>query len=123
VVVGEEPYAEGQGDSNDLRLSANDTEVIKRVRTQVDRLVIIIISGRPMILGESLDLADAVVAAWLPGTEAYGITDVMFGDKPFTGKLPFSWPRQMSQLPFSFDQDFTAASAPLFPYGYGLTTN
>jgi hypothetical protein len=64
---------------------------------------------------------DALVAAWLPGSEGAGIADVLFGDFPFTGKLPFSWPRAVDQLPFAPD-NAPGCAAPLFAFGYGLTT-
>ena len=59
--------------------------------------VVVLVAGRPMIIDPILDVADAIVVAWLPGSEADGITDVLFGDVPPTGKLPHSWPRSMSQ--------------------------
>ena len=79
------------------------------------------VQGRPVIITDWLPQADAVVAAWLPGTEGAGVADALFGDQPFTGKLPYTWPREVEQLPFDFE-NFTAAGpdAPLFPYGYGL---
>lgn len=123
VVVGEQPYAEGKGDAANLNLSEADLSIIARVRERVDKLVVILVSGRPMIIGEALDQADAFVAAWLPGSEGQGVADVLFGDKPFTGKLPYTWPRSMDQLPFNFSQLATEGDqAPLFPFGYGLTT-
>src|SRR5262249_28314672 len=85
VVFGEQPDAEGLGDKSDLSLSASDVDLIYRVRDRVDKLVVILLSGRPVILDDIVDEADAVVAAWLPGTEGEGVSDVLFGDKPFTG--------------------------------------
>ena len=79
-------------------------------------------SGLPLDIANYLDQADAWVAAWLPGTEGQGVADGLFGDSPFTGKLPFTWQRTVAQLPF----DFTALpadgpGAPLFPAGFGLS--
>jgi len=123
VVVGEQPYAEGKGDASDLSLSNSDVDLIYRVRDRVDKLVVILVSGRPMILDDVLDESDAFVAAWLPGTEGEGVADVLFGDQPFKGKLPYTWPRSMDQLPFDFNNlPTTGDAAPLFPFGYGLTT-
>jgi beta-glucosidase len=122
VVVGEQPYAEGKGDATDLSLSDSDLSLIARVHDRVDKLVVILISGRPMIINDALDQADAFVAAWLPGTEGQGVADVLFGDQPFKGKLPYTWPRSMDQLPFDFSNLLTKGdAAPLFPFGYGLT--
>jgi beta-glucosidase len=122
VVVGEHPYAEGVGDAADLSLSDTDIGVITRTRAQVDRLVVIILSGRPLVITDQLALADAWVAAWLPGTEGAGVADVLFGDQPFTGKLPYTWPRSNEQLPININNmgDRTGCNGPLFPFGYGL---
>ncbi len=123
AVVGEQPYAEGMGDDSDLSLSEPDLAMIARIRERVDTLIIVLISGRPMIISDTLDEADAFVAAWLPGTEGAGVTDVLFGDKPFTGTLPFTWPRTIDQLPFDFTNLATDGDdSPLFPFGYGLRT-
>ncbi len=74
-----------------------------------------------MVITEQLALADAWVAAWLPGTEGQGVADALFGDAPFTGKLPFSWPRSMGQLPFDFETlPAEGCDAPLFARGDGL---
>jgi beta-glucosidase len=115
VVVGETPYAEGVGDDFDLSLSEGDVEAIERVRQVADEVVLIVISGRPLIITEQLDNCDAVVAAWLPGSEGQGVADVLFGDYPFTGKLSYTWPRSMEQVPLG-------SGEPLFPFGYGLAT-
>lgn len=116
VVVGEQPYAEGEGDTDDLSLSADDIALVRRVRRRCKTLVLVIYSGRPLIIGEVLHSCDAVVASWLPGTQAEGIADVLFGSHPFTGRLPLEWPRDMRQVRERAD------GTPLFPLGYGLTT-
>jgi beta-glucosidase len=118
VVVGETPYAEGFGDRADLSLDAADAAVIERVKAAGVPTVLVLVSGRPLILGHALSLADAVVAAWLPGTEGEGVAGVLFGDYAPTGKLSHSWPRSMQQVPINVGD---AAYDPLFPYGYGLT--
>lgn len=122
VVVGENPYAEGVGDKSDLGLSVADINLIERMREHSQRLVVILLSGRPLIITEQFPLADAWIAAWLPGTEGQGVADVLFGDFPFTGKLPYTWPRSHDQIPG--DRISTAGKqgcdAPLFPFGYGL---
>ena len=102
VVVGERPYAEGVGDSDSLTLPEADLSAIANVRQSSDRVVVIILSGRPVMLDAVLPLADAVIAAWLPGTEGAGVADVLFGDYPFSGTLSFTWPRTVDQLPFDF---------------------
>jgi beta-glucosidase len=120
AVVGERPYTEGVGDRADLSLSDADIELIERVRARSQKLIIILISGRPMIITDQLGTADAFVAAWLPGSEGQGVADVLFGDFPFTGELPYTWPRSMDQIPFDFEAPGTGDDAPLFPFGYGL---
>jgi beta-glucosidase len=122
VVVGEQPYAEGVGDASDLNLSQLDVQAITNLRTHSMKLVGIILSGRPLIITGQFQLADAWVAAWLPGTEGAGVTDVLFGDFPFIGKLPYTWPRANTQLPINKNNsvNLIGCAAPLFPFGYGL---
>ncbi len=118
VVIGETPYAEGAGDRSDLTLSQEDHNTIAAMRNDGTPVIVILISGRPMIINSSISIADAFIAAWLPGTEGLGITDVLFGDYNFTGTLSHSWPRSMQQIPINFgDTNYD----PLFPYGFGLT--
>ncbi|MAU12207.1 MAG: hypothetical protein CL607_20465 [Anaerolineaceae bacterium] len=122
VVVGEPPYAEYFGDDAGLTLGSRDRGLIEDLRPQVDTLIVVLLSGRPLVIDESLNLADAFVAAWLPGTEGAGVADVLFGERDFVGLLPYTWPRNVEQLPFDFDNvPMTDCDAPLFPYGYGLT--
>ncbi len=113
AVAGEEPYAEGIGDSRDLALSALD--VLDDLDGRCTSTVLVIVSGRPVIITDALPRVDAVVAAWLPGTAGEGVADVLFGDVPFAGHLPMNWPRDVSQVP-----DLPAGESYLFPMGYGL---
>ena len=118
VVVGETPYAEFLGDRTDLSLTKEDQAAIATVKSAGIPVVVVVVSGRPMILGEAATQADAVVAAWLPGTEGQGVADVLFGDHKPTGKLSFTWPRSMDQIPINVGD---AKYDPLFPLGFGLT--
>ncbi len=118
VVVGETPYAEGAGDSNDLTLSSADRGAIAEARKSGKPVVTVLLTGRPLIIEDWLPLTDALVVAWLPGTEGEGVSDVLFGDYKPTGKLPHTWPRSMSQIPINQGD---AKYDPLFPYGFGLT--
>ena len=123
VVLAERPYAEGEGDRADLALSQPEIDLVARVRDQSEKVVVILMSGRPLLIESVLANSDAFVAAWLPGTEAQGIADALFGDYEFTGRLPYTWPRTMEQV--TVDKSALSDSgceAPLFPYGYGLTT-
>lgn len=121
AVVGEPPYAEGRGDKADLSLTPADVKMTEGMRDKCQKLVVVLISGRPLVVTDPLKNWDAFVAAWLPGTEGQGVADVLFGDMPFTGKLPYTWPRSNDQLPFDFKNLGSGDQGPLFPYGYGLT--
>ncbi|HEX6500305.1 MAG TPA: glycoside hydrolase family 3 protein [Micromonosporaceae bacterium] len=115
-VGGETPYAEGQGDSSTLAFGSDNSSQLSDLCSHVTTCVAILYSGRPVVIGDQLPKVDAFVAAWLPGTEAEGITDVLFG-AGFTGKLPVTWPNAVSDEPVN-NGDGKAA---LFPLGYGLT--
>jgi beta-glucosidase len=119
AVVGEDPYAEGSGDRpTKLELSPEDRALIDAAKRSGKPLVIVLLSGRPLILGDLVDGASALVAAWLPGTEGAGIADVLGGGVKPTGKLPCSWPREFAQIPINVgDTPYT----PLFEYGFGLS--
>ncbi len=123
VVLSEKPYAEGVGDAADITLTSRELELLTEVKKQSKAVVVILLSGRPRVITKGLPLAEAWVAAWLPGTEGAGIADVLFGDFPFTGKTAFSWPRSNEQLPINVNNSAgkTGCDAPLFPFGYGLT--
>jgi beta-glucosidase len=118
VVVGETPYAEMFGDRADLSLAKEDLDAIRAVKGAGVPVVVVLVSGRPLIVNEALEMADAFVAAWLPGTEGVGVADVLFGGYKPTGKLPFTWPRSNDQLPINVGD---ASYDPLFAYGFGLT--
>jgi len=115
AVIGETPYSEGMGDKVDLAVPEATT--VKALKAAGIPVVVVLIAGRPMILDSILDSADAVVMAWLPGSEGAGVTDILFGDVSPTGKLPMTWPRAMDQIPINVGD----ACDPLFPYGHGLT--
>uniref|UniRef100_A0ACD5T9D2 Uncharacterized protein n=1 Tax=Avena sativa TaxID=4498 RepID=A0ACD5T9D2_AVESA len=117
VVVGEVPYAEWLGDRTDLSIPFNGSDLITRVASKVPTLVIVI-SGRPLVIEPHvLEKIDALVAAWLPGSEGTGITDCLFGDHDFVGTLPVTWFRSSDQLPMNIGD---AKYDPLFPFGHGL---
>ncbi|MFI9154798.1 glycoside hydrolase family 3 protein [Streptomyces sp. NPDC053367] len=121
VVVGETPYAEGMGDvgnGHDLELSAVDKAAVDTVCAAM-KCVVLIVSGRPQLLGDRLGDIDALVASWLPGTEGAGVADVLYGRRPFTGQLPVTWPKSEAQLPINVGD---SAYDPQYPYGWGLTT-
>ncbi|GAA0144589.1 glucosidase [Lithospermum erythrorhizon] len=120
VAVGEQPYVETGGDDPVLKIPLNGSEILSLVANHVPTLAILI-SGRPLVIEpELLEKLDAFVAAWLPGTEGDGITDVIFGDYGFQGRLPTTWFKSVDQLPMNFGHD---SYDPLFPFDFGLTTN
>jgi beta-glucosidase len=118
VVIGEKPYAETAGDRSDLSLAPEDVAAVENMKAAGIPVVVILFSGRPMIIDKVIGKADAFVAAWLPGTEGDGVADVLFGDYKPTGKLSFSWPRTMAQVGVHRGD---ANYDPLYRYGYGLS--
>ncbi len=147
AVVGEAPYAEFKGDRRLLGLDGEDIELLEQVSQEGAPVVVVLLSGRPLVLTEQLPLMDALIAAWLPGTEAQGIAEVLFGHVEPSGRLPRTWPRSNEQIPLQLDDDrgrlwtrdeaveagygvvdaarteLSAAeleTMPLFPFGFGL---
>jgi beta-glucosidase len=131
AVIGETPYSEGCGDiptpqggtvcvsrPTTLDVDSADVAVVQKMKSAGLKTVVVLVTGRPLILDKILSIADAVVVAWLPGTEGAGVTDVLFGDVHPTGKLPRTWPSSMSQIPINYGD---ANYDPLYPYAYGLT--
>ena len=118
VVVGEKtPYAEGAGDRTSLHLDAADINLMKALKEAGIPTIALLVSGRPMILGEMLPYTDAMVAVWYPGTEGEGIAEVLFGDYQPSGQLTHSWPKEMEQIPINAGD---AGYSPLFEYKHGL---
>ncbi|MFG2249758.1 glycoside hydrolase family 3 protein [Spirillospora sp. NPDC048823] len=122
VVIGETPYAEGVGDvgnGHTLNLSDADKANIDKVCGAIETCVVLDVAGRPQIVTDRLPDMDAFVMSWLPGSEGAGVSDVLFGKRPFKGRLPVSWPRSEDQEPVNVgDRNYD----PLFPYGHGLRT-
>jgi beta-glucosidase len=134
AVVGETPYAEGYGDvggpecgfcapalqeEKSLALQPADQAVVDKVCAAIATCVVLVVSGRPQVVGDPGHRIDALVASWLPGSEGSGVADVLFGRRPFTGRLPVSWPARADQVPINVgDRDYR----PLYPYGWGLRT-
>ena len=116
AVIGETPYAEMQGDRTDLNLAAEDVAVVDNLKRAGIPVVVVLVSGRPLAIDDLLPKADAVVAAWLPGTEGDGVADVLFGQSKPSGKLSFTWPSGSSTSFHLGDPGYKT----LFPFGYGL---
>ena len=138
VVVGETPYAEGFGDvggprwgfdpldegvlrpPQTMQLNDADKAAVDKVCAEAKKYVVVVVSGRPLIIDPAqLSQIDGLVAAWLPGSEGRGVADTLFGTRPFTGRLPMTWPRTLEQEPINVgDADYD----PLYPFGFGLRT-
>jgi beta-glucosidase len=123
VVFGEQPYAEGEGDRATLSFSFEQCEsldLLLRLKALGVPTISIFLSGRPMWVNPELNASDAFIAAWLPGSEAEGLADLIFEhrDFDFTGKLSFSWPSSAAAGPVNVGD---TSYLPLFEYGYGLS--
>ncbi|GFZ09300.1 glycosyl hydrolase family protein [Actinidia rufa] len=118
VLVGEPAYSETFGDSLNLTILEPGPATITNVCGSV-KCAVVLITGRPVVIQPYLSTIDALVAAWLPGTEGQGVADVLFGDYGFTGKLSRTWFKTVDQLPMNVGDKYYD---PLFPFGFGLTT-
>lgn len=113
VCIAEQPYAEGLGDCAAPTATDQDREVFARMRSRTDVLVLVIYSGRPLVIPDLIAQADAVVAAWLPGTEGAALGELLAGLRPFEARTAQPWP-------LSFDALGDGNATPLFAAGHGL---
>ncbi|KAI7746254.1 hypothetical protein M8C21_000419, partial [Ambrosia artemisiifolia] len=118
VVTGEYPYSESSGDNQNLTIPEPGPTTIMNVCESV-KCVVVLMTGRPVVIEPYVSSMDALVAAWLPGSEGQGVTDALFGDYGFTGKLAHTWFKTVDQLPMNVGDPHYD---PLYPFGYGLTT-
>ncbi|MFB2586806.1 glycoside hydrolase family 3 N-terminal domain-containing protein [Herbiconiux liukaitaii] len=123
VVVGETPYAEGQGDvgnnGHSLSLTAADQSTVDTVCAAME-CVVVVVAGRTQLVTDQLGGISGLVASFLPGSEGAGVADTLFGDEPFTGRLPLTWPATAEQVPINVgDDDYQ----PLYAYGWGERTD
>ena len=118
AVIGEHPYAEGFGDSPDIGISSFDKDILKKCYKSGNEIVVVILSGRPLMIENHIKNWDALIAAWLPGMAGEGVADVLFGDYNPTGKLSYTWPKNISQVPINIGDE---TYDPLFSFGYGLS--
>jgi beta-glucosidase len=127
IVVGETPYAEFMGDINEynphrLTLSQNHQDYVNNYAGKGPGLIVVLISGRPLVTTRQIEQSEAFVAAWLPGSEGHGIAEVLFGEYNFKGKLAHSWPSSVDDFNGYYGPNFwDPSSDPLFEYGFGLT--
>lgn len=127
IVIGENPYAEFFGDIGgemnlfQLILTEEHQKLIQDYAEKGIKTVVVLISGRPLVVTEQIEQSDAFVAAWLPGSEGDGIAEVLFGEFDFKGKLPHSWPKSEDDYIGKYGPNFWDNSIePLFPFGFGL---
>ncbi|MBN1758556.1 MAG: glycoside hydrolase family 3 C-terminal domain-containing protein, partial [Chitinispirillaceae bacterium] len=149
LVIGEMPYAEGQGDHGHVNMTGGYADcpqcdlyqnqqmsvnladcpnagLIDKCANSGKPVIIVLISGRPMIINGALEKSSAFVCAWLPGSEGAGVADVLYNSANFTGKLTHTWPASFEQIPVNTGAAFAdekqgSGGTPLFEYGYGLT--
>ncbi len=126
VVLAEKPAAEMMGDSDDLALNGRtayqeNVDLLNALATTDVPVLAIMVSGKPLLMTDYIDNIDAFVMAFLPGTEGLGITDVLYGDYNFKGKLPYTYPRLLSQVADTMLDPNYNPSSYLFPCGFGLT--
>ncbi|WP_291788930.1 glycoside hydrolase family 3 N-terminal domain-containing protein [Cecembia sp.] len=127
IVVGESPYAEffgdigGEMDKYQLTLTERHQNYITTYVEKGIKTVVVMISGRPLVVSNQIKQCDAFVAAWLPGSEGHGIAEVLFGKYDFKGKLPHSWPKSEKDYLGKYGPNYwDNSSSPLFPIGFGL---
>jgi beta-glucosidase len=117
AVIGERPYAEMMGDRTSLRLDAEDVSTVQNLKRVGIPVVAVLVSGRPLFIDELLPQVDALIAAWLPGSEGDGVADVLFGKWKPSGKLSVTWPRAGSTSLHIGDPGYET----LFSFGSGLS--
>ena len=114
VVIGEDPYTEFFGDKDNLDLLEEDIQTINNLKDKGYKVLVLLISGRPMNIADHLDNWDGFAAIWLPGTEGKGISDILFGDFQSTGKLSYPWPINAEYGANASENDL------LYNIGFGL---
>lgn len=128
VVIGEGPYAETDGDrsAGALKISADDAAMLENLKASLEEqgkedipVIAILIAGRPLNITEYLDDFDALIMAWLPGTQGEGVADVLFGEYDFTGRLNYTWMKDPADIGEKFEEG--NEEKVLFPVGFGLS--
>ena len=112
---------DGHG-THKLTLSETHQKYINTYAEMGIKTIVVLVSGRPLVVTDQIEKSDAFIAAWLPGSEGgNGISDVIFGDYDFTGKLSYTWPKDLSQIGYTSTQAVYDTSYVMFPFGYGLS--
>jgi beta-glucosidase len=127
IVVGETPYAEFFGDighesnTRKLTLTEEHQNYIKTYSEKGIKTIVVLVSGRPLVVTDQIETSDAFMATWLLGSEGDGVAEIIFGDFNFSGKLPHSWPKSEEDYKGKYGPNFWDKTIqPLYPLGYGL---
>ncbi len=142
LTLGEHSMQSGEGGSRtELTIPDLQLELLERIKELNKKIILIIFSGRPLILTDIVSKIDAIIYAWFPGTEGgNAIADIVFGDENPSGKLTMSFPYSVGQIPVYYNHFNTgrplesstrntrfksryldAPNEPLFPFGFGLS--
>ena len=122
IVIAEDPYAEDECDNPELKLPNEQIELLRKLSERNEKVVCVLISGRPVLLNEVIELSDALLWSCYPGTEGgKAIFDILFGNVNPSGKLPVSFPRSLGDLPVLYNCRNRTTYNPMFPFGFGLS--
>ena len=141
TVLGESSLMSGEAKSRtNISIPKCQVELLKKLKATGKPVVLVLITGRPLILSEVIPYVDAMVVGWRPGTEAgSAIAEVLFGEYNPSGKLTMTFPRSVGQIPIYYNHKNTgrpyepgkteqfvsnyidAHNTPLYPFGYGLS--
>jgi len=138
-VMGEKGNMSGEATSrSNINIPGVQTELLAELKKTGKPVVVLLANGRPLTIEKEVELADAMLEIWYPGTQAgLAVTDVLAGDYNPSGKLPVTFPRNVGQIPifynvkntgrpFKEDDKYTTkyldvSNDPLFVFGYGLS--
>ncbi|MEA2378670.1 MAG: beta-glucosidase [Thermoleophilaceae bacterium] len=122
AVVGEPPYAEGEGDTDTAALPPGQAELLDALEATGKPVVVVVIAGRPLMMNAQLDGSAAALMAYLPGTQGgAAVADALFGRVNPSGRLSITWPKSIAQVPLNHDQRRGKPYDPRYPFGYGLS--
>jgi len=121
VGIGEEPYAETA--FPDINIIGE--EQCATYKSQGKKVVLVVVSGRPVDISSAVASCDAIIIAMWPGSEGEGLADLLYGKYDFTGKLSYTWPANLSQEPINWGypkngKEAYGTKVPQWPFGFGL---
>lgn len=141
AILGEASESSGESSSlTDISIPDNQVRLLKALKATGKKVVVVLLSGRPLVLGEILPHSDAILNAWFPGSEAgLALADVLYGDVNPSGKLTMTYPQNVGQVPIYYSHKNTGrplegewfqkfktnyldvSNEPQFPFGFGLS--